>query len=148
MPNSWSEIIEPQWKLIMRPLNKPSLEKFFELKQFEGEYFTIHPRMRGSLGSGYPQFLVTKKEEVEGPTTFRTTVDSLARVQYDIQEVQEIAPKGANAYKTEEFYITGDEKHHFAKIEFYFVEVDQSQRIPSLSEIKEEYDYLLRLVVG
>lgn len=143
---------EKNWQTLMRPTFPPDTAKdgFFALMDFAGKTFTQYPKQGERMDTHEPEFLVTKVKKMKGPNVFTTTIGGYyGWFKYGIKEVQQIAPKGANAYrlvgKIDFENIQGNPTHHSVAIKFFHVEVDQSQRLIRDEQLRENYPLLMSL---
>lgn len=126
---------------------------FFALMDFGKGVFTQYPKMGEGMDTYAPEFRVTKIERIKsGPTIFRTTIGGYhGFFKYGIDEVERIAPVGANAYRLPaEVKIErdgdGNMTFHVTPIKFYKVEIDATQRMLRGDDIYNDFDLLMELL--
>ncbi|MDE2311751.1 MAG: hypothetical protein KGJ93_01505 [Patescibacteria group bacterium] len=146
------QLLRQHWQKLMKPVTKSVFPAgFFTLMKFGGQYFTMYSKEGESMDTWAPEFMVTKMEPVEdGPNMFRTTIGGGYPLffRYGINEVQKIAPAGANAYLfTGEPEMDGQE-HHKCPIAFYRVEPDTTQRVMKSKELGKNYQLMMSLMTN
>ncbi len=149
-----TELMAANVDRLMRPCDAQDREHgFFALMNFGEEMFTQRSKMGRSMDTFDPEFKVTKIEPIRGgPTIFRTTIHGFEGFfRYGTNEVERIAPVGANAYKLSggmhlENNAEGTPAHHITLIEFYRVEIDATQRMPLEKDLYDDFDLLMELL--
>lgn len=139
---------------LMRPCNASERARgFFALMDFGEDVFTQYPKMGERMDTYDPEFKARKVERVDGgPIAFRTTIGGYhGFFKYGIDEVERIAPVGANAYKLPseikiENDASGNPTHHVTPVEFYKVEIDATQRMLRDDDLYNDFDLLMELL--
>lgn len=123
------------------------------LVEIDGLWFTQRPRLGVGVDYDHPEFAVKRRTKVGRTMTvllpYRERVD---RPLYDQDEVLVHLPPWCNAYRIvggpSPRWLDGDRPHrpsHVAvKIDPYHVEIETRWFIPPISEIRRDYDRLLK----
>lgn len=119
--------------------------KFARLIQMGKHIFTEQPKEGDCLDTGVPEFLVRNIRRV-GSAPFSTPTGAYyGWVKYGIDEVQRIAPLGANAYMCGEWTMDSGATTHYCDLTFYHVEAVAGHRLIRMDEImsgNRMYDFL------
>lgn len=147
-----SGLIHRNWQSLMVPIPQPSPVGFRALMKVGNVWFTQYSKQGARMDTAEPEFLVSSIEPVGDPVDFVTTIGGYHRFfKYDIKEVQSIAPPEANAYETlgDVDMISNNENptHHRVSIQFYKVDVDNTQRLIRDEELRNDYDHLMNLLL-
>lgn len=149
---SLHKLIAANWRDLMRPTKRATANGFYALMNFAGELFTQYPKQGERMDTHEPEFHVTKATLIEqGPKQFRTTVGGYhGFFKYGINEVRQIAPPEANAYKlpgeVEIECQDGNPTHHLTPVEFYRVEIDPTKRLLRADQLRADYDLMMSLL--
>ncbi len=146
--------VRRHWKELMREVSQSATgDGFYALTEIDaGTLFTQYPKAGARMDTHEPEFLVTSAERVhKGPKTFSTTIGGYhGFFKYGIKEVQAIAPRGANAYylpgEVGIVWKDGNPVRHVTHIQFYSVKVDTTKRLIRASELRENFELMMRLI--
>lgn len=141
------------WKRLFKPCDlrlpvKPD-GLFFALSQIDDQWFTRY-NDDGQPASD-PQFKVISISELGEEKTFYTDIGGYHGIfRYDSKDVRRIAPLGANAFaftsNPEILWKGGSPEQHYAKVQFFRVEVDLSQELIREKELRDNFDLMMELV--
>jgi hypothetical protein len=123
------------------------LPPLFRLSKAGETWFTQYGKEGSRLDTGQLEYVVRGLEPVPAQAKeFWTRWGGYyGFFKYDVEEVQALAPEGANAYRfTGEPRIEGP--NHIAPIEFYRADVDTTRFIPQREELEADFDTLIWLV--
>lgn len=140
------EILDLHWDKLMRPVKEPAPEIGMRpLIEFGDEWFTEYPKVGARMDNKDPEFRVLSRKRMGKPVQFRTSAGGGIFFKYDLKEIAQIAPRGANAYR-----FTSSPEHYqedlVVMIQFYRVKVDTSKRLIKSDELGQDYDTLLKLM--
>lgn len=142
-----SKILSKHWRELMVPTTMTvSSGGFHRLMRFDGELFTMYPKIGARMDSLEPEFRATKIKIFRGPRIFRTKGFGSPFFKYSIEEVKAIAPSGANAYMLGEPHLEKNTGNHTCDIRFYKVEVDVTKRLMRQKDIITNYDLMMSFV--
>ena len=151
-PNAY-KLLHEHWKDLFIPVEKDQSDAigFSALVDIKGCWFTQYPKKGASWDTGEPEYAVTAMAKMGSPIPFKTkTRDYFMLFMYGINEVQAIAPPGANAYclvsEPENLWLGGDPKYQKAIVQFYFIKADTTQRLMRTSHLSHDYEAMMRLV--
>lgn len=144
-------LLHRNWRNLMQPIKEPKPIGFRALMRVGKEWFTHYPKQGACMDSYEPEFHVLSAEKVGGPVEFRTTIGGYHMfVKYGIKEVEAIAPPGANAYAMvgEPWIVKskGDPSHHAFRVQFYHLELDNTQRLMRAKQLAGDYNLLMELM--
>ncbi len=141
------ELLDLHWEMFMRPVEEPPLELGMrKLIEFGDEWFTEYPKAGARMDTNDPEFKVSSKKRLGIPVEFRTSQGAGFFFKYDLNEISQIAPPGANAYRFTSDPSRIGEDWFVAMVQFYHAEVDTTHRLIRDSELGQEYVTLLELV--
>ena len=140
-----SDLVDRFWEKLIQPVDQPAPVGFRALMQVgtTKQWFTQHKKKGERMDTYQPEFLVTKIREVGKPSIFKTTQGGGFFFKYGINEVQRLAPHGANAYILGEPYRDGE--MFAAMVHFCHAEVDNTMRVPRSESLKGNIKLLLEL---
>jgi hypothetical protein len=146
---SYSKLVEKHLEKLWGPNPKgakDTVNGFWHLVKMGKQHLTDYPKQGDGMDNHEPEFLITKIERVGKPKQFRTTIGGYhGFFKYGIDEVRRIAPPEANAYTVgDDIAISGED--HVARITFYQVTVDTTQRLVRMDDIYRDYDLLMSLI--
>lgn len=144
---SLRDLMYRHWQHLIKPVAEQSAPLGLRvLTKVDGNWFTQYQKQGERMDTYEAEFPVTSCVEVEGgPATFTTTEGGGFFFKYGINEVERIAPEGANAY-----YLPGDVCRGgdgmITSIQFFRVEVDTSRRMPHQSDVQNNFELLMELL--
>lgn len=146
-PPSPRDLLDRHWEKFMRPVKQPFAEPaMYKLIEFGDAWFTEYPKVGARMDTADPEFLVTKRKRIGLPVRFRTSAGAGFFFKYDLSEISQIAPPGANGYRfTSDVWREGQDWMQ-AEVQFYSIEVDTSQRLIRDNELGQDYVSLLELM--
>jgi len=141
------EILDLHWEKLMRPVKEPMPEVGMRvLIEFGDEWFSEYPKVGARMDSSDPEFRVLSRQRIGKPVLFRTSAGGGFFYKYDIQEIVQIAPPSANAYRFTSAVERDGEDWMVRMIQFYHVELDTTHRLIRASELGQDFDTLLQLM--
>lgn len=139
------EILRRQWQRLMRPFSSSDYTppRLYRLESANGEWFTRYAKQPDGerMDEGDIEFHVRSARQLDGPATFK--VDELFFLRYDLSTVVALAPSDANAYDIIDISRRDKKGLTTVTVQFYDADVDTSQRLPRVKEIKQDYDLLM-----
>lgn len=122
------------------------LPPLFRLSRAEETWFTQYGKEGSRLDTGEMEYVVRNLESVPAQAKeFWTRWGGYyGFFKYDVEEVQALAPDGANAYRFNgEIRIEGP--NHIVPVEFYKADVDTTHYLPRTEELETDFDTLMWL---
>jgi len=150
-------LLRKHWPELLIPMKEPEEVGFRALvnigggKIFGSQWFTQYPKQGESMDTWEPEYLVTKLEKVGKPVQFRTEVGGYhGFFKFGVNEVQAIAPMGANAYSfigdPVNEWIEGNPTHQIIMVQFYNITADSTKRMMRSCQLERDYETLMKLV--
>lgn len=146
------QLIQEHWRELLCPVVPPDVSPigFRALVQIAEQWFTQYPKTGARMDSYEAEYVVFSMEEIGEPVLFRTTVGGYhGFFKYAINEVESMAPPGANAYRiVSEPQIEwhgGDPTHHTVMVQFCRIEADTSQRLMREQQLSHDYQRMMQL---
>lgn len=140
-----NEVLRRDWPRFMRPNNDEAYTppQLFLVEQMNGEWFTYYPKPADKMSpdSADIEFHVRSVEEVGELGQFQVKEDFF--LYYRLSQIIAIAPRGVNAYKIVDSSQKDSGGHTTVTVRFYRADVDTSQRLPWVQEIKQDYNLLM-----
>lgn len=131
----------------LKPVNgNRTLPPLFRLIQAGETWFTQYQKEGESLDTGEMEYVVRSLEPVPAQANAFWTIWGGYKgfFKYGLEEIQALAPEGANAYRfTGEVKIEGN--IHIVPIEFYKADVDTSCYLPRRGDLETDFDTLMWL---
>jgi hypothetical protein len=135
-------------KLLLPNPMPPGVMGFFVLKQYGNNWFTQVPKTGWSMDTGWPEYPV-KELEIVGASGKIVALDETMFFRYDIEQVINQAPDGANAY-----YVSsdlqrtrvGDDDAIEAEVVFCRISLDETQKVPAEEVLKTDYALQMELL--
>lgn len=144
------ELLLKNWQELMNPAgeNFVGFRALMELP--DGTWFTQYEKRGASLDTHEPEFRVESLEKIGDPTLFRVkALGYYGFFKYQIRDVEEIAPVGANAYLIiGEPELDGGYNFQKATIQFYRVEVDSTMRLKRQKNIENDFYLQMSLMIN
>ena len=147
------ELLHANWTKLMKPIKNPTTIGLRPLMKVGGDtWFTQYPKQGERMDTWEPEFEVRTMEEMGAPVEFTTTVGGYhGFFKYGIKEVEAIAPPGAYGYtlagEIQIISTGGNPTHHRVPIQFYKVDVDTSQRLIHVKELRDNYKKMMELLL-
>lgn len=139
------EVLRRNWQRFMQPYddtdyNRPRL---FLLELVGDEWFTRYPKLFDgeSMDEGDIEFHVRSVQPVGGFRRFQ--VDEQFFLRYRLSQVVALAPDEANAYEIVDISPRDRQGLTTVAVRFYKADVDTSERLPRVKEVKQNYDLLM-----
>jgi len=152
-PEDLSSIIWSNWELLMKPVKNPidPNSRFWTLMGDKNLWFTMVGKSGHGMDSYEPEFHVAAARPIGKPVTVQTDIGGYHGIfRYDTKEVKAKAIPGTNAYalygEPEILWKSGNPVYHEFQVQFYIVDVDTSQRLAKTSELKDDFEALMRLL--
>jgi hypothetical protein len=145
------KLLRNHWQELFVPMHDKEEVGFRGLVQIDEQWFTQYPKVGERMDTWEPEYAVVSIKKVGKPSFFRTTVGGYhAFFKFGAQEVQAIAPQGANAYsfisKPEIEWNEGNPTHHTCMVQFYQIEVDSTKRMIRVDQLAHDYGTMMKLL--
>jgi hypothetical protein len=115
-----------------------------------GDFFTMTLKEGHEMDTGVHEHPVVRAKHL-GTGKFVTRVEGYyGLLRYDLREVLEIAPRGANAYVLGEAGFGDDSSGHThrVEVEFYQAEIDFGHRLMTAEELESDFNLFVELAAG
>jgi hypothetical protein len=147
-------LLYKHWQQLMVPTTQTEdMGGFYTLMKFNGQWFTMYPKIGERMDSHEPEFRAVKVTPVgrQVPHKFETTVGGYhGFFKYGVKEVKAIAPKRANAYflpgEIRMMWHKGNPTHHRTSVQFYRIEIDPTQRLMRAHDLLGNYELMMSLI--
>ena len=140
-----SDVLRRRWQQLMQPADDTDYipPRLYLLEESDGEWFTRYSKQSGheQMDDSDVEFHVRTARMIDVQRQF--TVDEDFFLRYDLARVIALAPAGVNAYIITEISSKDSLGHTTVTVQFYKADVDTSQRLPRVEEIKQNYDLLM-----
>lgn len=139
------EVLRRDWQRFMQPHDNTEYHppRLFLLESVGDEWFTRYPKPSDGerMDEGDIEFRVRSAQLVGGRRHFK--VDEMFFLRYSLDQVVAVAPNGANAYDIID--ISGKDARGLTTVtvQFYAADVDTSERLPRVKEVKQNYTLLM-----
>jgi hypothetical protein len=138
-------VLRQRWQELMRPVAAGSYvpPRLYHLEQSGNEWFTHYPKPSDGarMDEGDIEFHVRSLSPVGEKGVFKVDGDFFLR--YHLSQVVALAPAGANAYNITDISYKDGAGLTTVTVQFYAADIDTSQRLPRVREIKQNYDLLM-----
>jgi hypothetical protein len=142
------KLLYKNWQSLMKKVDNPIDVGFCGLiKVNDNTWFAQYPKQGDDFDTHEPEYLVRSITPVSDLMDFVTKITGHHMFfTFNIKEVMALAPPMANAY-----YFMGEpalagNDHHRALVQFYKVEVDNSQRLMREKELENNYELMMELL--
>lgn len=145
-PEWVSSLITDNWQQLVKPCDNPVISSLNRLVGKPRQYFVQIAKEDG-VNTDNCQALhpVNQLDALGEVMTFKVKTHSHFSFAYDLKDLADIAPEGANAYR----FVSGvTDGVHFQKIEvqFYRADIDYTVALPQAADVRQDYDLLMQLV--
>ncbi len=144
------KLLWQHWEQLFIPVDNPQTVGFRPLIQIGENWFTQYPKAGDNMDTWEPEFRVTEMKPLWGPVPLRTPVIGYyGFFTYTTQEIQALAPPGANAYTLvgePDFVPKSGGSIHQCLVQFYRVQVDNSRQLIRQASLEHDYDKMMELV--
>ncbi|HTE57900.1 MAG TPA: hypothetical protein VK694_04085 [Verrucomicrobiae bacterium] len=139
------DVLRHDWQRFMRPNDDAPYTppRLYLIEQAGVEWFTRYskPSKGDRLDSGDIEFRVRSVRAIGDTRQFKVDDDFFLR--YNLSQVVAITPEGANAYNIVHYGPPDGHVFTTVTVQFYEADVDTSQRLPPVKEIKQDYKLLM-----
>jgi len=145
------KLLREHWQDLLSPIETVEHVGFRGLVQVGEQWFTQYSKKGECTDTWEPEYVVTSIEKVGDPVLFRTTVGGYhGFFKFGINEVEAIAPPNANAYffvgEPENEWNDGNPTHQTCSVQFFHIEVDDSERLIHSDQLCHDYDTMMKLM--
>jgi hypothetical protein len=144
-------LLRKHWPDLLVLMDKPEEIGFRALMKIGDQWFTQFPKEGERMDTWEPEYVVTSSEEIGTPVQFRTTVGGYhGFFKFGTNEVQAIAPPGANAYHfvsdPQIEWNEGNPTHHTCMVQFCRITADTTKRMVRSATLAHDFTTLTKLV--
>jgi hypothetical protein len=139
------DVLRKDWQRFMRHFDNEShtTPRLYRIEHTGNEWFTRYPKSSDGerMDESDVEFHVRSVRAVGGLQRFK--VDEMFFLRYSLSQVVALAPTDANAYAIVDVSTKDKAGHTTVAVQFYDADVDTTQRLPRVKEVKQDYDLLM-----